>query len=83
MNNFQYYFQFFIFSADLGPSIAPSLPSSSIPDLPDVVEEVRGDTAPVPPLPAPDSAPPPPPPPPGSGAPVSYTHLTLPTKRIV
>ncbi|ELT98604.1 hypothetical protein CAPTEDRAFT_174078 [Capitella teleta] len=63
------------YSADLGPSIAPSLPGSAMPDLPMLVPEVNdvipsgpadlgSSSAPPPPPPPPAGAPPPPPPPP-------------------
>lgn len=59
-------------SAELGPSIAPSLPGSNIPDLPDVIEEGAQKPDGTPPPPPPSSAPaPPPPPPPPPGTDVS------------
>lgn len=71
-----------MYSADLGPSIAPSVFGGNMPDLPSVVPEPTPgapDSAPPPPSgpppppaeapPPPPSAPPPPPPPPPPDAP--------------
>ena len=68
------------YSADLGPSIAPSLANTSVPELPNLAEPSAATTATLPeptgssgPPPPPDapagSAPPPPPPPPPVGGP--------------
>ncbi|XP_033114646.1 WASH complex subunit 1-like [Anneissia japonica] len=58
------------YNADLGPSIAPSVPGSNLPDLPSVVLAIE-DSAPsnLPALPAPEGSMPPPPPPPTAGPP--------------
>ena len=69
------------YSAELGPSIAPSLANTNVPDLPNLAEPssvtttdilpepTRSSGPPPPPGPAPAAPPPPPPPPPAAAAP--------------
>lgn len=62
----------FRFSADLGPSIAPSVPQGlDLPEIPEIEPPKITDigSAPPPPPPSADGPPPPPPPPPPGGAP--------------
>ncbi|XP_076363685.1 WASH complex subunit 1-like isoform X2 [Tachypleus tridentatus] len=58
-----------LYSADLGPSIAPSLPNTAIPELPTIEPEIpalnkSSAVLPPPPPPPPEDLPSPPPPPP-------------------
>lgn len=74
------------FSADLGPSIAPSVPGSNVPELPEVIpdtpapiaqpleEDIHSSQYIPPPPPPPDPADPPPPPPPPPPQPMDEAH---------